>query len=147
MLPKKNLEIPLRPCVGITTKSISSCSTKSTIPLQAFLAALTWGSITWKAERGAAALQSLLKIHARVKRRGIERQIAAEELVPGDVVLLESGNRVPADLRLVQVNNLAIDESLLTGESLAVEKKTFKLSEETSISERSNMAFAGSTVN
>jgi len=100
----------------------------------------------WKAERGAAALQGLLKIQARVNRGGIERRIAAEELVPGDVVLLESGNRVPADLRLVRVNNLCIDESLLTGESLAVEKRTSELSEDTPVSERSNMAFAGSTV-
>ncbi|HEX9667367.1 MAG TPA: HAD-IC family P-type ATPase [Thermodesulfobacteriota bacterium] len=100
----------------------------------------------WKAEKSAAALHSLLKIFARARRGGVERQIQAEELVPGDIVLLESGNKVPADLRLIQVNNLTIDESLLTGESLAIEKRKGQLSEDSPVSERSNMAFAASTV-
>ena len=100
----------------------------------------------WKAERSAAALQSLLKIYARVKRGGRPKQLTAEELVPGDVVLLESGNRVPADLRLFQTNNLAVDESLLTGESVAAGKSPALLAEEAPISEQANMAFAGSTV-
>ncbi|MBC7076561.1 MAG: HAD-IC family P-type ATPase [Syntrophomonadaceae bacterium] len=100
----------------------------------------------WKAESSAAALQNLLKIHARVRRGGTELQITAEELVPGDIVLLESGQKVPADLRLLQSNNLSMDESLLTGESIAVEKNTPALSGTLSLSERSNMAFAGSTV-
>ncbi len=76
----------------------------------------------WKAEKSAAALQSLLRILARVRREGGEQVVPAEELVPGDVVLLESGNRVPADLRLFEARGLAVDESLLTGESVAVEK-------------------------
>lgn len=100
----------------------------------------------WKAEKSAAALQSLLKIHARVRRNGIEQQIVAEELVPGDLVLLESGNRIPADLRLLQVNNLTIDESFLTGESVAVAKQTEPLTAELPLGERVNLAFAGSTV-
>jgi magnesium-transporting ATPase (P-type) len=100
----------------------------------------------WKAERSAAALQSLLKIYARVKRGGQQKQVTADELVPGDVVLLESGNRVPADLRLIQTNNLAIDESFLTGESLAAGKSLALLAADSPLSERANMAFAGSTV-
>lgn len=100
----------------------------------------------WKAERSAAALQSLLKIYARVKRNGQQKQVTADELVPGDVVLLESGNRVPADLRLIQTNNLAIDEAFLTGESLATDKSLAPLAEDSPISERANIAFAGSTV-
>lgn len=100
----------------------------------------------WRAEQSAAGLQKLLKVLTRVRRDGVERQLDADELVPGDVVLLESGNRVPADLRLLQVNNLSVDESFLTGESLAVEKKPESLAENMSVSERLNMAFAGSTV-
>ena len=76
----------------------------------------------WKAERSAASLQQLIKIKARVDRDGATVEIPAEELVPGDIVHLESGGRVPADLRLLDVNGLKVDESLLTGESLAVRK-------------------------
>jgi magnesium-transporting ATPase (P-type) len=100
----------------------------------------------WKAEKSAAALQRLLRIYTHVKRGGVERQIPAEELVPGDVVFLESGSRVPADLRLIWAHNLALDESLLTGESLPIEKHTGVLAEHIPLSERMNMAFAGSTV-
>ncbi|WP_081703086.1 HAD-IC family P-type ATPase [Desulfuromonas sp. TF] len=100
----------------------------------------------WKAERSAAALQRLLSIHARVRRQGEEAEIPAEELVPGDVILLESGSRVPADLRLISARDLSIDESLLTGESLPVSKSARLLSGELPVSERLNMAFAASTV-
>jgi magnesium-transporting ATPase (P-type) len=100
----------------------------------------------WRAEQSAAGLQKLLKVIARVRRDGVERQIEADELAPGDIVLLESGNRVPADLRLLEANNLSVDESFLTGESLAVEKKTEALAADIPVSERRNLAFAGSTV-
>ncbi|HMO57366.1 MAG TPA: HAD-IC family P-type ATPase, partial [Roseiflexaceae bacterium] len=100
----------------------------------------------WKAERSAAALHQLLQIVAHVRRNGRDQMIAAEELVPGDIVLIESGQRVPADLRLLHVNNLTIDESFLTGESLAVEKHCQPLAAAAAVSERSNMAFAGATV-
>ncbi|HLA11889.1 MAG TPA: HAD-IC family P-type ATPase [Pyrinomonadaceae bacterium] len=100
----------------------------------------------WKAEQSAAGLQRLLKILTRVRRNGVERQIEAVDLVPGDIVLLESGNRVPADQRLLQVKNLSIDESFLTGESLAVEKIAEPLAADIPVSERLNLAFTGSTV-
>ncbi len=100
----------------------------------------------WKAEKSAAALQVLLRIVARVRRAGAEMQIAAEQLVPGDIVLLESGSKVPADLRLLRVKNLTIDESLLTGESQVVPKIIQPLEGELSLGDRRNMAFAGSTV-
>ncbi|MFH1258202.1 MAG: HAD-IC family P-type ATPase [Elusimicrobiota bacterium] len=99
----------------------------------------------WKAEKNALALQKLLKIKAHVKRGGVQRQLAAEELVPGDLVFLESGNKVPADIRLISANNLTIDESLLTGESLPVGKNAAALKAEANLSERLNMTFAGST--
>ncbi|MFO7560604.1 MAG: HAD-IC family P-type ATPase [Desulfobacterales bacterium] len=100
----------------------------------------------YQAEKSAAGLQRLLKIKARVRRDGKEMDIPAEEVVPGDIVLLESGNKVPADLRLIKVNSLAADESFLTGESMASEKATESMSEDTGISDRKNMAFAGSTI-
>src|SRR5690606_38507088 len=76
----------------------------------------------WKAEQSTHALQKLLQIRASVWRDGEVRDIAAEAVVPGDIVWLESGNRVPADLRLLTAHGFEVDESLLTGESLAVTK-------------------------
>lgn len=84
--------------------------------------ALIGGYQEWKAEKSSQALKKLLEIRASVLREGEVREIPAEELVPGDVVVLESGNRVPADLRLITAHGLEVDESLLTGESLAVTK-------------------------
>ena len=100
----------------------------------------------YQAERSAASLQRLLKFKARVRRSGRENEIPSEEVVPGDIVLLESGNKSPADLRLVQAQGLASDESFLTGESMAAEKQTGRLPEDTGVSDRKNMVFAGSTI-
>ena len=100
----------------------------------------------WKAERGAAALQKMLQVFARARRDGRDTRFPAAELVPGDVVLLESGDRVPADLRLLRARNLTVDESLLTGESASVGKGVHPLSSDKPLPDRINMAFAGTTV-
>lgn len=100
----------------------------------------------YQAEQSAAKLQSLLQVRATVRRGGSDKEAPAEQIVPGDIVLLESGNKVPADLRLLEANQLALDESFLTGESVPVEKRTHPVPEDALVSERSNMAFAGSTV-
>jgi magnesium-transporting ATPase (P-type) len=100
----------------------------------------------WKAEQSATALQQMLKIQTRVRRSGAETKIAAEDLVPGDIVLLESGNSVPADLRLLRANNLRIDEAFLTGESLPAEKRTDPVGQDAPVGDRTGLAFAGSTV-
>ena len=100
----------------------------------------------WKAEKSAASLQQLLQVVARTKRDGILTDVPGEQLVPGDLVFLESGARVPADLRLTQVNGLAIDEAFLTGESLPVEKRVDPLANDAPVSDRRNLAFAGATV-
>ncbi len=100
----------------------------------------------WKANREAAALQKLLRIAAQVKRGGVRGAVDAAELVPGDLVFLESGLRVPADLRLLTVNGLRVDEALLTGESVAVAKQAEVLEEDKGLAERTNMAFAGTLV-
>jgi magnesium-transporting ATPase (P-type) len=100
----------------------------------------------FNAEKSAQGLRNLLKIKALVKRDQREREIDSEKLVPGDVVLLESGLKVPADMRLIEVSNLEIDESFLTGESVAASKNIHILNEDVGVSDRFNMAFAGSTV-
>lgn len=76
----------------------------------------------WQAEKAVEALRAMLSLRARVLRDGIESMIDARELVPGDVVIVEAGDRVPADMRLHVAIQLQADESALTGESLPVEK-------------------------
>jgi len=100
----------------------------------------------YNAEKSAAGLQHLIKIKAIVKRNGKDHEIQSEEIVPGDIVYIESGVKVPADMRLIFAKNVEIDESFLTGESLASKKQINVLNEEIGIAERSNMAFAGATV-
>ena len=101
----------------------------------------------FSAQQAAAALQDLVKTNSRVLRAGDSYEVNSEELVPGDIVLLESGDRVPADMRLLKENNLEIDESLLTGESVSVTKNADVIfSEETTLADRQNMVFAGSLV-
>lgn len=101
----------------------------------------------WKAERGAAALQRLLKTYARIRRNRMEVQLDAEELVPGDMIYLESGSRVPADIRILEANNLFADESLLTGESVVIHKTDKVLPDAPlPVAEQANMLFAGTTV-
>ena len=77
------------------------------------------------------------------------RSISAEELVPGDIVLLEDGDRVPADGRLIETINLQIEEAALTGESVPVGKNTnpIESDENVSVGDRKNMAFMGTAVN
>ncbi len=104
---------------------------------------------TWqenKAEKSAAALKNLLKINSLVKRDNFETEINAANLVVGDIVFLESGLKVPADIRLFEVQNLKVNESLLTGESEAVNKNLDILNENSSLNKRTNMVFAGSTI-
>ncbi len=100
----------------------------------------------WKAEGAIAALSKAVTTEATLIRDGNKQRISSTELVPGDLVLLNSGDKVPADLRLVQVRNLQIDESGLTGESVPVEKNIEILSLETALAERINMAYAGGLV-
>jgi magnesium-transporting ATPase (P-type) len=103
------------------------------------------GSIQeYSAQRAAVALQALVSSRCRVLRSGESYEIDAEELVPGDVVLLESGDRVPADLRLLMSHDLEVDESLLTGESLPVLKdSSVVLAEGTVLGDRLNMLYTG----
>jgi magnesium-transporting ATPase (P-type) len=100
----------------------------------------------YSAEKSAHSLQKMLKIRALVLRDGQKKEISAEELVPGDLVFLESGKKVPADMRLLDVSGLEADESFLTGESIAAGKIEGELRQNVPISNRKNMAFAGATI-
>ena len=109
--------------------------------------ALVGGLQEWRAEQRSHALRQLLRVQALVQRDGELLQRDADSLVAGDAVWLESGQVVPADLRLQRSLNLEIDESLLTGESLPVLKRAeAQLSSDTALADRCTMAHAGSTV-
>ncbi len=102
----------------------------------------------YSAQRAASALKQLVTVRCRVLREGDTYEIDAEGLVPGDIVLLESGDRVPADLRLSACHDLEVDESLLTGESVPVFKDGSKqLPADCPMGDRVNVAFAGTLVN
>ena len=100
----------------------------------------------WRADQALAALQRMAAAQATVVRGGQVQQVAAHGLVPGDIVLLEAGNTVPADLRLLRIAQLKVDESALTGESVTVDKHADVLSGTAlGLGDRLNMAFKGTT--
>jgi Ca2+-transporting ATPase len=101
----------------------------------------------YRAERAIEALRQMAAPTATVLRDGEEGQLPARELVPGDIVLLRAGDKVPADGRLIEAINLQIEEAALTGESMPVEKHTIPLPNgELAVGDRKNMAYAGTAV-
>ncbi|MEN8143429.1 MAG: HAD-IC family P-type ATPase [Gemmatimonadota bacterium] len=100
----------------------------------------------WKAELAVAALQRMLAMRCTVVRDGHETRIDAAEVVPGDLVCLETGDRVPADMRLTELLDLRTDESALTGESLSVHKRISSVPSAAPVAERVSMAWMGTTV-
>jgi cation-transporting ATPase F len=99
-----------------------------------------------KAEAALDALRSMVRTNAQVRRDGRRQTARSEDLVPGDVVLIEAGDKVPADLRLVELAELQIDESALTGESLPVTKDEVALPAATPVADRHNMVYSGTLV-
>ena len=99
-----------------------------------------------KAESALAAIRKMLSLRALVLRDGQRQEIPAENLVPGDWVLLQSGDKVPADLRLIDGKNLRVQEAVLTGEAEAVEKVLAPVAVEAAIGDRTNMAYSGTLV-
>ncbi|MEF8702658.1 MAG: cation-transporting P-type ATPase [Candidatus Accumulibacter sp. UW26] len=99
-----------------------------------------------KAEKSLDAIRNMLSLSAAVVRNGRRQEIEAENLVPGDLVLLTSGDKVPADLRLVETRNLRIEEAALTGESEPVEKSPAAVAQEAPIGDRTCMAYSGTLV-
>ena len=99
-----------------------------------------------KAEKAMDAIRRILALKASVLRDGLRRSIEGETLVPGDIVLLEAGDKVPADLRLLRINGLQIQEAILTGESVPVEKDTRPVAATVPLGDRRCMAFSGTLV-
>ncbi|MFW5947269.1 MAG: cation-translocating P-type ATPase [Gemmatimonadota bacterium] len=100
----------------------------------------------YRAGQAIKALSSMVRSEATVLRDGQRRQVPSAELVPGDVVLLQSGDKVPADLRLVEARSLKVEEAALTGESVPVEKGVEPVAEEAGIGDRRSMTYKGTLV-
>ncbi len=100
-----------------------------------------------KAEKALDAIRTMLSQQAAVRRNGHTRVIPAEQLVPGDIVFLQSGDKVPADMRLFTLKSLRIEEAILTGESVPVEKNTAPAAPEAMLGDRKCLAFSGTLVN
>ncbi|MBE7699161.1 HAD-IC family P-type ATPase [Oerskovia sp. Sa1BUA8] len=99
-----------------------------------------------RAEKALDGIRSMLSVHAQVRRDGAWTQIDADDLVPGDVVRVRSGDRVPADLRLLTGVNLRVDESALTGESVPAAKSVDEVPADAGVGDRSSMLFSGTLV-
>ncbi len=99
-----------------------------------------------KAVKAIEALARTMTTEATVLRAGEKQRISSVEVVPGDIVLLQSGDKVPADMRLFQTRDLQVDESALTGESVPVDKKADVLDHDTGLADRKNMAYASSLI-
>ncbi|WP_372923130.1 cation-transporting P-type ATPase, partial [Roseovarius sp.] len=99
-----------------------------------------------RAARSMEALLSIAEVRTRVRRDGSDVEVDARELVPGDVVVLEAGDVVTADLRLIEVSNLQSDESVLTGESVPVAKDTDAVAADAGVGDRLGMAFKGTAI-
>lgn len=99
-----------------------------------------------RAEKALDSIRNMLSAEARVMRGGAVRFIPADDLVPGDIVLLESGDRIPADMRLVDARNLRTEEAALTGESVPAEKSTAPVPAKATVGDRENIAFCGTMV-
>jgi magnesium-transporting ATPase (P-type) len=99
-----------------------------------------------KAEKAMEAIRKMLAPNAAVMRNGERRSVPGETLVPGDIVLLEAGDRVPADLRLLQAHGLQVQEAILTGESVPVQKQIHGVKAESALGDRTCLAFSGTLV-
>jgi len=99
-----------------------------------------------KAEKALESIRNMLSAEARTLRGGETRMVPAEEIVPGDIVLLETGDKIPADLRLVDVKGLRTEEAALTGESVPIDKSTDPAAENATVGDREGMAFSGTLV-
>lgn len=130
----------------VLSASLGHSVEAAAIGVIAMLAVLLGFAQEYRAEHAIQALRRMAAPTATILRDGREKLISARELVPGDVILLFAGNRVPADGRLIEAVNLQIEEAVLTGESVPVNKQTAPIDHDSAIGERTNLVYAGTTV-
>jgi len=126
--------------IGISV-AISEFVDAATIGAIVFLNSIVGFVQEYRSEKAMEAMKQLTAPKARVMRDGTEMFIPSKEVVPGDIVLLEAGDRIPADARLLEVVDLKTDEAILTGESTAVDKKDVVLNPKTAVADRKNFVF------
>jgi len=142
----KSVLIAILLIASIASFAIGEVTDAFTILAIVILNAILGFTQEFKAEKALEALKKMLALKAKVIRAGVPVSIDTRFIVPGDIVVLEIGEKVPADLYLLKVESLQIDESVLTGESVPVSKETGVLPQGTSLAEQKNMAFMGTTV-
>jgi magnesium-transporting ATPase (P-type) len=98
------------------------------------------------AEKSLQSIRNMLSSDARVIRNGAHETIPTTEIVPGDIIVLRAGDRVPADMRLIEAHNLRVEEAILTGESTVVDKHVEAMSGELPLGDRTNLVFSGTTI-
>ena len=98
------------------------------------------------AEKSLQSIRNMLSSEARVIRNGVHETIPTTDIVPGDIIVLRAGDRIPADMRLIEAHNLRVEEAILTGESTVVDKHILPLTGELSLGDRTNLVFSGTTV-
>ncbi|RKX61615.1 MAG: ATPase P, partial [Thermodesulfobacteriota bacterium] len=137
----KSVLIAILLIASIASFAIGEVTDAFTILAIVILNAILGFTQEFKAEKALEALKKMLALKAKVIRAGVPVSIDTRFIVPGDIVVLEIGEKVPADLYLLKVESLQIDESVLTGESVPVSKETGVLPQGTSLAEQKNMAF------
>ena len=111
-----------------------------------FVSAILGFTQEYRSEKAVDALKKMTSPTATVIRDGKENELSASQLVPGDIVLLHTGDKIPADSRLIEAHNLKVEEAALTGESAAVDKTTTPISEDAQLNDRRNMIYTGTTI-
>ncbi|MAT64132.1 MAG: calcium-translocating P-type ATPase, PMCA-type [Gammaproteobacteria bacterium] len=142
----KSLLILVLIAAALLASAIGDLKDAAVILIVVVLNALLGFRQEYRAERAMAALRGMLAPQAEVRRDGHSRMLPAEELVPGDLVLLDAGDRIPADGRLIRAHGLEVDESTLTGESIPTGKDTAACAAESPLAERANMGYMNTVV-
>ncbi len=142
----KNIMVVILLIAMIVSYKFDEIIDAAAIGIIVFIIAIMGFIQEFRAEKAVAALKKMLTVNALVVREGKISQIEASELVPGDIIILKEGARIPADARLIEAMQLKCIESALTGESLASEKHTLPIKEYKSIGDLGNMVFMGSVI-
>jgi Ca2+-transporting ATPase len=132
--------------IGIIEKNMESIIDVIAIFVVVLLNAFLGFYQEYSAEKAVKALKKLTKSEVIVIRENIKQKISAELLVPGDIIILETGDVISADIRLIQSYEIRVNESILTGESVPVRKKTQKLPKDTTLADRINMLYKGTMI-
>ncbi len=142
----KSILILILVIAAIVSALLGEAIDAAVILFTVFLAGILGFVQEYRAEKAIELLKSLTSPEATVVRNGSEKKIPSTYLVPGDIILLQTGDRIPADARIIEEFNLKVDESSLTGESVPAQKVTDALPAGTSEADRNNMVYAGTAV-